>query len=49
MEILLPDINFNGNCLINNISIPKRVINLYIFYILPNRHMTSRGRPLKVA
>ena len=28
---LLPDINFNGSCLINNnISIPKKVINLYI-------------------
>ena len=28
---LLPDINFNGHCLIkHNISIPKRVINLYI-------------------
>ena len=31
---LLPDINFNGNCLINNISIPKKVINLYISYTL---------------
>ena len=30
---LLPDINFNGNCLIN-ISIPKKVINLYISYKL---------------
>ena len=28
---LLPDLNFNGHCLIkNNISIPKKVINLYI-------------------
>ena len=28
---LLPDRNFNGRCLINNnISIPKKVINLYI-------------------
>ena len=27
---LLPDINFNGHCLINNISSPKKVINLYI-------------------
>ena len=28
---LLPDINFNGQCLIkNNIYIPKNVINLYI-------------------
>ena len=27
---LLPDMNFNGHCLIkNNISIPKKVINLY--------------------
>ena len=31
----LPDINFNGHCLIkNNISIPKKVINLYISYVL---------------
>ena len=28
---VLPDMNFNGHCLINNISIPKKVINLYIF------------------
>ena len=32
---LLPDINFNGDCLINNnIPIPKTVINLHISYIL---------------
>ena len=32
---VLPDINFNGHCLIkNNISIPKKVMNLYISYIL---------------
>ena len=31
---LLPDINFNGHCLINNTSIPKKVINLYISYTL---------------
>ena len=32
---LLPDINFNGYCLIkNNICIPKKVINLYISYTL---------------
>ena len=32
---LLPDIYFNGHCLIkNNISIPKKVINLYICYTL---------------
>ena len=31
----LPDINFNGQCLVNNnISIPKKVINLYISYTL---------------
>ena len=30
---LLPDMNFNGHCLIkNNISILKKVINLYISY-----------------
>ena len=27
---VLPDMNFNGHFLINNISIPKKVINLYI-------------------
>ena len=31
---VLSDINFNGHCLINNIYIPKKVINLYIPYIL---------------
>ena len=32
---LLPDMIFNGHCLIkNNISIPKKVINLYISYAL---------------
>ena len=32
---LLPDMNFNGHCLIkNNISIPKKVINLHISYTL---------------
>ena len=32
---LLPDINFNGHRLIkNNISIHKKVINLYISYTL---------------
>ena len=32
---LLPDTNFNGNCLIkNNISIPKKVTNLCISYTL---------------
>ena len=30
----LPDINFNGHCLINNISILKKVINLYVSYNL---------------
>ena len=31
----LADMNFNGHCLIkNNISVPKKVINLYISYIL---------------
>ena len=33
---VLPDIDFNGHCLINNnIYTPKRVINLFISYI-PN-------------
>ena len=32
---LWPDISFNGHCFINDdISIPKKVINLYISYIL---------------
>ena len=31
---LLPDKNFTGHCLKNNISIPKKVINLYISYTL---------------
>ena len=31
---VLPDINFDGHCLINSISIPEKVINLYISYIL---------------
>ena len=32
---VLPDIDFNGHCLIkNNISIPKNVINLHISYTL---------------
>ena len=32
---MLPEIHFNGHCLINNnISIPKKVINLYISYVL---------------
>ena len=30
----IPDINFNGHCLINDIFIPKKVINLHISYIL---------------
>ena len=31
----LPGMNFNRDCLIkNNISIPKKVINLYISYII---------------
>ena len=31
---MLQDINFNGRCLINNIYIPKKVINIYISYTL---------------
>ena len=35
---LSPDINFNGHSLIkNNISIPKKVINLYISYTLDSK------------
>ena len=29
---VLPDINFNGHCLINNIYIPKKGIYIYIFF-----------------
>ena len=35
---VLPDINFNGHCLIkNNISITKKVINLYISYTIGSK------------
>ena len=38
----LPDINFNGECLIkNNTSVPKKVINLYISYKLGPRLTNS--------
>ena len=30
-DYILPDINFNGHCLINNIYIPSKVMNIYIF------------------
>ena len=33
-QYILPDVNFNGRCLINNISIHKKVINIYISDIL---------------
>ena len=41
---LLSDIDFNGHCLINNISITKKVINLYISYKLnPQlRHLNTK-------
>ena len=29
-----PDVNFNGYCLMHNIYIPRKVINIYIFYTL---------------
>ena len=32
---VLPDMNFNEHCLINNISIFARVINLYISFLNP--------------
>ena len=31
---ILQDVRFNGHCLINDISIPKKVVNLYISYII---------------
>ena len=34
LNILL-DLSFNGHCLIqNNLSIPKKIINIYVSYIL---------------
>ena len=36
----LPDINFNGHCLISNISVPKKVTNIYIPYKL-NPQLTN--------
>ena len=45
---VLPVINFNGHCLIrNNISIHKKVINLYIYYTLgPQLRNTSTDSKL---
>ena len=42
---LLPDMNFNGHCLIKNkISMPKKVMNLYISYTLgPQLRNLSTG------
>ena len=31
---VLPDVNFNGHCFIKNVSIPRKVINLYVSYKL---------------
>ena len=40
---VLPEMNFNGHCLIkSNISIPSKVINLYISYILGPQLRNSR-------
>ena len=36
----LPDINFNEHCLISNISVPKKVTNVYISYKL-NPQLTN--------
>ena len=37
---VLPNINFDEHCLINNISIPKGVINIYIYiHFLHNKPM----------
>ena len=41
---LLPNMNFNGHCLIkNNISIPKKVMNLYISFTLVPELRTLRN------
>ena len=38
----LPDMNFNGDCLIkNNTSLPKKLLNLYNFYTLGPRLTNS--------
>ena len=40
---VLPEMNFNGHCLIkSNISIPSKVTNLYISYILGPQLRNSR-------
>ena len=40
---VLPDINSNGHCLINNnIFIPKKVINLYNLYVLHTKPMVKK-------
>ena len=44
---LLPDINFNGHFLINNISIPKKVTNLYICYTL-NPQLRNLNKDFKL-
>ena len=42
---LLPDMNFNGHCLMkNNLFIPKKVINLYIYYTLASAIKKSKHR-----
>ena len=41
---LLRDVNFDGHCLINNISIPKKAINLYISYTLNPQLRESKYR-----
>ena len=49
---VLPEINFNGHCSINDIIgyISKRVINLYIFYILnPWLRILNTGFTLVIA
>ena len=43
----LPEINFNGHCLIkNNISIPEKVINLYTYYTIHNKNLNPQLRNL---
>ena len=37
----LPDKNFNCQCLINNISIPKKVIHIYIYCLFGSVKLTK--------
>ena len=43
-HLVLPDINFNGRCLIDNIYVPKKLINISIsFTLIPWLRNLKRG------